>query len=50
MQLSKRTALAFANGEENEPRTLIEGRMSMVMCGAWVSWLSQFPQEKEVLW
>eukprot|EP01051_Picozoa_sp_SAG22_P003682 SAG22_NODE_182_length_16036_cov_13.692226_5_plen_1698_part_00 len=48
--LNRKTALAFANGGPNEPRTMIEGRMNMMARGAWVSWLSQFPDEREVLW
>jgi hypothetical protein len=50
--LSKRTGLAFAHstGSPDAPRTLIEAKMDGLMNGAWVSWLSQYPAECEILW
>jgi hypothetical protein len=50
---SRDVALNYAHGQEhneNVPRTLFTARMKMTSRGAYLGWLSQYPEEVEFLY
>jgi WD40 repeat protein len=47
--LDQRVALRYATSNPDEPSTLMVMQMGMVDRGAQLDWLSQYPEEKEIL-